>query len=86
MAISTCRKYVSNFGPFFSQKVLWTVFSPPFSPVTKWQKFATKGKERKTKKKTIIPTIGFGKIEGLVSQPQNPKHLEKKIWNLFFLM
>jgi hypothetical protein len=63
---------------------------PPLFPVTKWQKFATerKGKKNKKKKpkKTIIPTIGFGKIEGLVSQPQNPKHLEKKIWNLFFLM
>jgi hypothetical protein len=37
---------------------------PPFFPVTKWQKFATKGKERKKEKpkKTIIPTIGFGKI------------------------
>jgi hypothetical protein len=45
-----------------------------------------KEKQKKKPKKTIIPTIGFGKIEGLVSQPQNPKHLEKKIWNLFFLM
>lgn len=77
---------LATLGLSFLKKSFGQFSAPPLFPVTKWQKFATKGKERKTKKKTIIPTIGFGKIEGLVSQPQNPKHLEKKIWNLFFLM
>jgi hypothetical protein len=62
MAISTCRTYVTNFGPFFSQKVLLDSSQPSFSLSPNGKNLPPKEMKGKKKKKTIIPTIGFGKI------------------------
>jgi hypothetical protein len=80
---------LATLGLSFLQKSFGQFSAPPFSLSPNGKKLPPKERKEKQKKKpkkTIIPTIGFGKIEGLVSQPQNPKHLGKKFRNLFFLM